>query len=109
MTGPASESGEPPATDTGAPTAPPPRAAYTPPGEETVHRCPDCERPFPDAELLALHRGLEHDATLPEADRETVASARETERRRLRLFRLRALAVLVVLYFGLLILYALVT
>jgi hypothetical protein len=91
------------------PTDPPAEMAYDPPDGAEIHRCPECDRPFPEPDLVALHRGLEHDGALEAADREAVANARESEHRRLRLFRLRTLVVLVVLYFGLLILYALVT
>lgn len=89
--------------------AEPPRREYDAPADATSETCPECGRPFPDAELLALHRGHAHGEVLSPADRETVEHAREAESRNLRLFRLKALVVLVVLYFGLLMIYAVVT
>jgi hypothetical protein len=91
------------------PTDPPPPDSYEVPPEGAAETCPDCGRPFHDAELVALHRGLAHEAVLDDEARERVAAAREAESRRLRLFRLKAIAALVVLYFGLLMVYAVVT
>jgi len=95
-----------PLADAGVETTPPTR--YAVPASADADTCADCGRPFPDPDLLALHRGLEHGGDLAAAERERVESARESEDRRLGLFRLRALVVLVVLYFGLLMVYALV-
>lgn len=92
-----------------APTSPPPVIAYDVPADVDAAVCGECGRPFPDADLLALHRGLDHAGSIEGADRETVERARAAESRRLRLFRLRALVGLVVLYFGLLMVYAVVT
>lgn len=89
-------------------TNPPNAVEYDVPAGSDPVVCPTCGRPFPDGDRLALHRGLVHDGELDDAERETVASARAAETRRLRLFRLRALIVLVVLYFGALIVYAVV-
>jgi hypothetical protein len=72
-------------------------------------RCSYCGRPFPDEQLLALHRGLEHYDDLDESERDAYEDAYLAENAALRSFRLRALAALVVLYFGFLMLYAVVT
>lgn len=85
-------------------TAPPPRSDYHVPADADPATCPACGRPFPDAERLALHRGLEHAA----AHREAARSARDSESRRLRRYRLRALIVLIAVYFGLLLVSAFV-
>jgi hypothetical protein len=80
---------------------PPPDA----PGESAV--CPYCDTPFVEERLLALHRGLEHDG-LTDEERDAYAEAVEGERDALRLFRLKALAWLLVLYFGFIYVYAFV-
>jgi hypothetical protein len=78
------------------------------PAGETVHECPDCGRPFETADYLALHRGLAHEDRLSEADREAFAAAREEEAAAIRRFRLKALGVVVLVYFVLLMVYAVV-
>lgn len=113
-----------PSNDGGTPTrcgVPSPAEYVVPSGAEAA-TCPVCERPFPDADILALHRGLDHDVERGDsgtdvaddvggdAERRTaIDEARAAESKRLRLFRLKALVVLVVLYFGLLMVYAVVT
>ncbi|QSG05365.1 C2H2-type zinc finger protein [Halapricum desulfuricans] len=77
-----------------------------PPGEP-VYECPDCGRPFSERRLLALHRGLDHPDRLDEAQREAFESAYEAEAEPLRRYRIAAVGVLVVLYFGLLMAFAL--
>lgn len=73
-----------------------------------VYVCDRCGRPVASEHSLALHRGLAHPADL---DDEEVAAFREAhaeEEAQLRRFRLKALGGLVGLYFGLLVVYALV-
>ena len=77
-----------------------------PPEEPAV--CSHCGARFVDDELLALHRGLEHDAALTDEEREAYADAVESERDAIRLFRLKALAALLVIYFGFIFVYAFV-
>lgn len=72
-------------------------------------RCSYCGEPFPDERLRTLHRGLEHYEELDDAEREAYEEAYLEENEDLRSFRLRALAALVVLYFGFLMIYAVVT
>jgi len=78
----------------------------TPP--EDAPRCSHCGEPFPSERLRALHRGLEHYDRLDDDERAAYEDAYRAEGEDLRSFRLRALAVLVALYFGFLMLYAVV-
>lgn len=70
------------------------------------NECDYCDRPFPTSDRLDLHRGIEHFGRLDESERETFEAARAEERDDLSRFRLKALGVLVLLYFGFLFLYA---
>lgn len=89
------------------PTAPDEQTAV-PPGE-TPETCDHCGRPFPDAESLTLHRGLAHYGSLTETEREAFREAYRAEEPDLRRFRIAALGLLVLIYFGFLMLYAGVT
>jgi len=80
---------------------------HTPP--EDAPRCSYCGEAFPDERLRDLHRGLEHYDRISDAERDAYEDAYRDEEGDLRSFRIRALAVLVALYFGFLIVYALVT
>ncbi|MFB6102081.1 MAG: C2H2-type zinc finger protein [Haloplanus sp.] len=79
------------------------------PPDATTHVCDRCGRPFARENQLALHRGLDHAADLSAAEREAFEAAHEDEVADLRRFRLLALAVLVAIYFGFLMTYAIVT
>jgi hypothetical protein len=69
--------------------------------------CRYCGRRFAREEWLALHRGLDHEGReLTTEERAAFEAAREAEDYELRLFRLKALAALVVLYFGFVMAYA---
>lgn len=81
---------------------------YDVPDDTEPERCTECGRPFVREELLTLHRGQAHGETLDAAERDTFEAAYENESEQLRLFRLKALIALVILYFGLLMTYALV-
>lgn len=70
--------------------------------------CEYCGAPFATPDLLALHRGHEHGDQLDDAEREAFESAYESEQADIRLFRLKALGALVLLYFGFLMVYAVV-
>jgi len=83
-------------------------AAYDVPPDRPAVDCDYCGRPFADESLLALHRGLAHSADLTEAEHAAFEATYETETGQLRRFRLKTLAALVFLYFGLLMVYALV-
>ena len=77
-----------------------------PPAEPAV--CEYCGDRFVDDDLLALHRGLEHGPALTEAEREAYEAAVASERDAIRLFRLKALGALLLLYFGFIFVYAFV-
>ena len=67
--------------------------------------CGDC---FADERLLALHRGRSHREALTDDESEAYREARAEERDEVRLFRLKALAALLALYFGFIYVYAFV-
>jgi len=67
--------------------------------------CDDCGRAFHTAELRILHRGVRHPDALDAAERDAYRDVYADEEAAIRSFRIRALGVLVVLYFGLLFLY----
>lgn len=81
---------------------------YAVPAGGEAHVCRYCGAREPDAELLALHRGLTHYDRLDEAERAAYEAAYRAEQERIRRFRLVALGSLVALYFGSLMLYAVV-
>lgn len=82
----------------------------TPPPDapEEPATCAYCGDRFVDEQLLALHHGLAHENELSDAERDTYRNAREEERDDMRLFRLKALAALVAIYFGFIFVYAFV-
>ena len=70
--------------------------------------CEHCGAPFADDDLLALHRGHEHAEAIDEDEREAFEDAYEAEQEEIRLFRLKAVGALVLIYFGFLMVYAVV-
>lgn len=79
---------------------------YTVPPDATHVDCAYCGAPFADEELLALHHGLAHGDRLTDAEREAFESAYADEAEDLHMFRLQAVAILVALYFVLLMAYS---
>lgn len=79
------------------------------PPDATPYVCDYCGQPFARETHLALHRGLEHASSLSEEERAAYEDAHDEEVDDLRRFRLLALAALVMLYFGFLMTYAVVT
>lgn len=77
-------------------------------GDEGDAACEYCGERFPTERLRDLHRGLEHYDDIDDDDRSAYEAAYRSETESLRSFRLRALAALVLLYFGFLMLYAVV-
>lgn len=67
--------------------------------------CSYCGRRFASERLRSLHHGSEHTQEVSDAEWAAVEEAREAEAAALRSLRLRLLVVLVVLYFGLLLVY----
>jgi len=84
------------------------REEYDVPEDGDVQECRYCGRPLPGEQLLALHHGVDHPDRLTDEERAAFEDAYEDESDDLRQFRIAALGLLVLLYFGLLILYALV-
>lgn len=70
--------------------------------------CEHCGAPFADEDLLALHYGHEHRDAIGDDKREAFEAAYGAEQEEIRLFRLKALGALVLLYFGFLMVYAVV-
>jgi hypothetical protein len=79
------------------------------PPDATPYVCDRCGQPFARETHLALHRGLDHAASLSDEERRAYETAHDEEVEDLRRFRLLALAALVALYFGFLLTYAVVT
>ncbi|WP_204959928.1 DUF7410 domain-containing protein [Salinigranum salinum] len=79
------------------------------PSGASVHRCAYCDRPFAEESYLILHRGLAHADVLSETEREAFADAYAEEEADLGRFRIVALGLLVLLYFGFLFTFAVVT
>lgn len=71
--------------------------------------CGYCGATFRREDHLALHRGHEHAGALSEAERAAFEDARDSEEAQLRLYKYKALGALVVTYFGMVMVYALVT
>jgi len=81
---------------------------YEVPEGAPAYECRYCGRPFAREEYLALHRGLDHPAQLDDDEVEAFRAAHDAEEDELGSFRLRALGALVLVYFCLLMIYALV-
>lgn len=70
--------------------------------------CPHCGRSFTTARLRTLHLGETHPERLDDSQWDAVADARAAEAADLRRLRLKMAMLLVGLYFGFVVLYALV-
>ncbi|WP_240452031.1 DUF7410 domain-containing protein [Halostella salina] len=79
------------------------------PADEQTEDCPYCGRPFAYEEYRTLHVGLDHPEACTEAEVEAFQAAYREESEDLRLFRLKAIGGIVLLYFGFLFTYSLVT
>jgi len=76
------------------------------PVDETPVVCPYCEFKLTDDKQLRLHLGLEHYAELTNEEREAFKQTYTQEETELNRFRIVALGGLVALYFGFLVVYA---
>lgn len=76
------------------------------PPDDSPAECPYCQRPLETEELLVLHQGLDHWEQLTDEERETFRETYAGESDDLRTFRLKMLALLVVLYFAFLFVYS---
>lgn len=74
-----------------------------------TYRCDYCDRPFAEESYLTLHHGLAHGDVLTDEEREAFKEAYREENADLRRFRIIALGLLVLLYFGFLFVFAIVT
>jgi 5-methylcytosine-specific restriction endonuclease McrA len=81
---------------------------FDPPASADVFECGYCGRPFADEDLLALHRGHAHPDRLTGAEQAAFEAAYETETGEMRRFQLKAAGLVILLYFLLLMVYALV-
>ena len=107
---PSSTDAPPNSTDAGAdPTAARTAVETVVPPDGPVHRCAYCDRPFAEEPYLVLHRGLAHADELPADEREAFMAAYDQEEAELQRFRIVALGLLVLLYFGFLFTFAVVT
>lgn len=79
--------------------------SYLDTSDEAPFVCSRCDRPFAHEEWLDLHRGLSH-TDLTTDEHEAFTDAYETEEDELRLFRLKALIALIVIYFGFIMTYS---
>lgn len=77
-------------------------------GAEPAARCPYCHQPFHAVRFETLHRGLEHPSELSDRERAAFERAYADEVTDVRRFRLKALGTLLLVYFCLLFLYAVV-
>lgn len=68
--------------------------------------CPYCDRRFARDDYRDLHLGVDHEDLLTDAERERYEVALAEEEEQLRLFRYKALGLLVLVYFGFLMLFA---
>jgi hypothetical protein len=79
---------------------------YDVPAGTEAFECPHCEAVEPTTDLLALHKAQAHYDRLSPAELAAYETAYDAEQARIRQFRLAALGGLVLLYFGLLLTYA---
>lgn len=76
--------------------------------ELPAHECRYCARVFAREEWRTLHHGLAHPGSLDDEEIEAFRDAHAAEEDELRRFRLKALMTLILVYFGLLMVYAVV-
>lgn len=81
---------------------------YDIPADADVQQCSYCNRPFGEHERLVLHRGLEHPDQLDADEQTAFEAAYEAETEALRRYQIIAIGAIVLLYFTLLIIYALI-
>jgi len=81
---------------------------YDVPTDDLVHRCEHCNRPFAEDELLTLHKGLDHPDRLDDEELAAFDEVYDEETDDLRRYQIIAVGAIVLLYFTLLIIYALI-
>lgn len=78
---------------------------YEVPDDAPTHSCPYCNRPFRTERLRKLHVGLDHPELIDDDERDAFQDAYLDENEEIGLFRLKVLAVLVLIYFSFLFVY----
>jgi hypothetical protein len=81
---------------------------YVATADDNAAVCAYCGRPFVRETHLALHRGLDHPEAIDGTEREAFEEAHSDEQAAIRLFRLKAIFALVVIYFVFFMVYVLV-
>jgi len=81
---------------------------YNTPANAPIHRCEHCNRPFAEDELLSIHKGLDHAEQLDDEELAAFERAYDEETDELRRYQIIAVGAIVLLYFGLLLTYALI-
>lgn len=76
--------------------------------DEDAAVCAYCGRPFVHESYLALHRGLKHSTEIDDTERAAFEEAHADEYESIHLFRLKAIFVLVVVYFTFVMTYMLI-
>lgn len=79
------------------------------PATKAYETCPYCDRKFPNQEILTHHKGRAHTDDLSEREQNSFRNALDQEAKQLRIYQLQALILLILLYFGFLLIYAVVT
>lgn len=82
--------------------------SLVPADEDPPARCPHCDRPFVDDDLLALHLGEQHPDDCDDVDRAAYDDAYDDESDALFVYHMKVIAAIVVLFFGFTYLYAFV-
>jgi len=95
-----------PDDDTAAPSTESQHVEAVVPEDRTAHRCPYCDRPFASEERVTLHVGLTHYDVCTDAEAEAFEEAYLAETDEIKRYRLKAAAVLILVYFGFLMVYA---
>ena len=81
----------------------------TVPNDVQPETCPYCGRPLHDTEAVTLHKGLEHWDELSNDEQDEFRTMYVEEQSDLRRFQLQAMLALVLIYFGFLFMYSIVT
>jgi hypothetical protein len=76
------------------------------PEGETAYRCPYCGRAFAAERRVTLHVGLTHYDVCTDAEAEAFEEVYLAENQAIKRYRLKAAAVLILVYFGFLMVYA---
>lgn len=81
---------------------------YSIPEGSAAYECQYCDVVAPNKQIRSLHYGLSHRGDLSDRERARFERSYRNEQQAIRRFRLGALGAIIILYFGLLMVYALV-